>query len=875
MSEFVIGQRWVVDSEPELGLGIVVDIDPRSVTLFFSHGESERRYASQQAPLTRIRFDVGDEIQLNDGRKFTVKHIIDQHGLLLYDVGASKPIVETSLAAEIRLNQPLMRMLMGQLDQPRWFSLRRDLDQAMARRWQSGMTGLLGVRANLIPHQLYIAWAACQREKVRVLLADEVGLGKTVEAGMILNRLMKLERVQRALIIVPDALQVQWLVELVRKFSISPDLYANEEHDFHAGQVHILPHSALGKETQRILEGEFELTIVDEAHHLEPESEEFRCLQHLSLQCKHLVLLTATPEQLGVEKHFARLQLLDPAKFSSLEKFLAEEARYAELNELIEGFPKSKTELLQRFSLQVAVQDVDESTVIDQALDLHGIGRVMFRNARAAVSGFPARVVQPHVLHDEEPFEWLANFLKADVNRKVLVLCHEIETVRACENYLWSKHGLDAALFHEEQDLIERDRAAAYFADMEKGAQVLVCSEIGSEGRNFQFCHHLVCMDLPDNPDLLEQRIGRLDRIGQQHDVQIHIPFIAASETQQLFAWYHEVLDCIGRQNPAAGKIHARYWSDYRGDPDIARAAKQELQNLEKEIESGRDALLERNSCRQPTANNLVAAIDALDNVSPLDLVEAASDLLQFHFEQLYEGIYSLIPSDKMLVPALPGIPPEGAEVTFSRGLACQREDLLYLTWDSPFILGLWELLQHSELGCASVATLVSRQLPAGHCLLECCFTVIVQHKYATACLGFLPQQSVRVLLLDVGDKNLAQVMKEDALQKSLQPVPKKLAVQIVRARKEQIGTWFHKADELALAENRELLAAALTNVDAHFSGEIARLERLAELSKETADENELEMLREKHRGIHDALTQHTHLQLSALRLIVITPPGS
>ena len=72
--------------------------------------------------------------------------------------------------------------------------------------------------------------------------------------------------------------------------------------------------------------------------------------------------------------------------------------------------------------------------------------------------------------------------------------------------------------------ILERDRAAAYFADEEFGAQVLICSEIGSEGRNFQFSHHLVLFDLPAHPDLLEQRIGRLDRIGQQHTIQLHVP---------------------------------------------------------------------------------------------------------------------------------------------------------------------------------------------------------------------------------------------------------------------------------------------------------------------------------------------------------------
>lgn len=117
------------------------------------------------------------------------------------------------------------------------------------------------------------------------------------------------------------------------------------------------------------------------------------------------------------------------------------------------------------------------------------------------------------------------DYLLANRNEKVLVICAKADTALQLEQVLREREAIRAAVFHEGLSIIERDRAAAYFASEEEGAQVLLCSEIGSEGRNFQFASQLVMFDLPFNPDLLEQRIGRLDRIGQMHDIQIMVPY--------------------------------------------------------------------------------------------------------------------------------------------------------------------------------------------------------------------------------------------------------------------------------------------------------------------------------------------------------------
>src|SRR5690606_35217226 len=120
----------------------------------------------------------------------------------------------------------------------------------------------------------------------------------------------------------------------------------------------------------------------------------------------------------------------------------------------------------------------------------------------------------------------------------------------ALEAAIKERFNLNLALFHEGLPLVQRDRQAAWFAEPD-GAQVLLCSEIGSEGRNFQFAHHLVLFDLPLNPGLIEQRIGRLDRIGQTETIRIHVPLVAGSADAWIAEWYHRGLDAF--QTPLHG----------------------------------------------------------------------------------------------------------------------------------------------------------------------------------------------------------------------------------------------------------------------------------------------------------------------------------
>jgi ATP-dependent helicase HepA len=227
-----------------------------------------------------------------------------------------------------------------------------------------------------------------------------------------------------------------------------------------------------------------------------------------------------------------------------------------------------------------------------------------------------------------------------------------------------------------------------------------------------------------------------------------------------------------------------------------------------------------------------------------------------------------LIPSDNMLIPSLPGIPLDGIEVTFDRVLANAREDVLFITWDSPFILGLWEMLHHSDLGSASVALLPSKQLPAGKCLIEACFDLIVQSPLSTECLPFLTDLSVRVLVLEGGSKDLADALPELPLEKSLTQVDKKIARKIVLSRKEVMPQWYAKAEEYANCRAEQVIAKALDNLKQYFAAEVSRLEYLAQHNPNVSP-SEVEALKKREASLANALNHHIKVQLSAIRLVV------
>ncbi|WP_448098572.1 RNA polymerase-associated protein RapA [Luteibacter yeojuensis] len=934
---FQPGQRWISTAEPELGLGTILRVEGRSVQVLFAKSGVLRPYAADSAPLIRAEFRAGQRVS-GKGIAFLVERIEEREGLLVYR-GEGRELEEGQLDDEQALSQADDRLIGGRTDPNDRFDLRLEALRRRADARRSAAWGLESARIGLVPHQLRVAGIASARRPPRVLLADEVGLGKTIEAGMILARQLAAGRAGRVLVLLPETLVYQWFVELLRRFNLSFSIFDEERceaietasdgrNPFEDEQLVISDFAFLESSPRRaaqLVDAGWDLIVVDEAHHLEwtPEgaSPRYRLVEELASATPGVILLTATPEQLGRAGHFARLRLLDPQRYANLDAYLAESAGYGPLSDaasaLADGNPlngEQRALLADRFKGDrelLALLDRADATdeLLAALIDRHGTGRAMFRNRRAGIGGFPRRTpellaIDPDTLDagrrdallaefrsdiqqppaalefdyaDDPRLAALIGLLEAHPADKFLLICRSQAKVMAIEDALRTKSGVGVARFHEGLGIVQRDRNAAFFAQPD-GARLLLCSEIGSEGRNFQFAHRLVMWDLPLDPDLLEQRIGRLDRIGQKHDIVIHVPVVEQSAQHVLARWYDEGLDAF-RGSPADGREllrrfgtllasladeHAREDDDRDQELDAliaeTRGVHEELSAL---IHAGRDHLLELAASRDPHADDLAGSFAADDSDPTRDVfIQRLFETYGVHAEELAPDIVLLDPQ-YLSTDGLPGFADGPVSVTFSRGLALAREELPLLRLDHPMVLAAVDLLVSGEDGNA--AFLVDDALPVRTALLQTVFVLEIVAERTLDAGRFLPATPL-MLTVDTKLSERASFRPSDvALRRASDR-----NIEVPRYRKflsKLVPPMLERAHDLAEARAEVLKAEALEAARQELDAEHARLVALHAVNPSIKDE-EVDAIAAERDALLAAIPD-ARLRLDAVRFVV------
>ena len=942
---FYPGQRWVSHSETELGLGVVESIEGRHVTLFYPAVEEPRVYALDNAPLSRVTFNVGDTVSHQGGQEVTIEQTQEHNHCMIYlcidGQGEQVVLHEIDLDSTGAFNKPQSRLFTGQLDKNKLFDLRLKTLDFQRKLDQFKGFGLSGPRVQLLPHQFYIASKVTERNAARVLLADEVGLGKTIEAGLILHQQLLTGSIERVLIVVPDALIHQWLVELLRRFNLSFTILDRERCDaireegdinpFETAQLVLCQLSFLSENANyhaSAVAANWDLMIVDEAHHLfwneNNVSNEYRCIEELANHVPGLLLLTATPEQLGVTSHFARLRLLDPDRYYDLAAFREEQAGYQEINQLIKQLMAAnsidgvladvnlKQSLLQLLGEQAVLSDdISVDSLIDALLDRHGTGRVLFRNTRENIDAFSSRQLHSYqlpALSVENEFEldtdlalaktllpemllgedwltldpritWLMEWLDTHKNEKVLLICAQQQTAQELHEYLKMRTIFASAVFHEGMSLIERDRAAAYFSDAEEGAQILICSEIGSEGRNFQFAHHLVLFDLPLNPDLLEQRIGRLDRIGQTDTVHLHVPCIEGTGQHRLMNWYDKGLNAFSHVCSTGHHVYAIVKADLKeallgdaSDDEFAAIIEKTstlMQQSIADMHAGRDLMLELNSCRKEQAQEIIDEISL--SSSHLELSHYMEEVFEsFGVEQQYHSEDSIVikPSGHLQSDAFPSLPEDGLTATFNRKIALSREDFQFLTWEHPMVTGAMEQIINSEFGNSTFCTMALPPIPAGTVILEAIFTTHCPAPKRLQLHRYLPKTVKRIVVGSNG-LDMTDILKPEHIESRVTFVKKSIALNIIEHGQEAIKTLIEKAEKLVVVHQEALVKQSVEEMQQQESLNLERLVALARVNPNIRD-SEITQLKA---NINDlgSYIKRASFKLDAIRVILTT----
>jgi ATP-dependent helicase HepA len=515
------------------------------------------------------------------------------------------------------------------------------------------------------------------------------------------------------------------------------------------------------------------------------------------------------------------------------------------------------------------------SLTLEQLLDVQGTGRISFRNTRRNIAGFPERKIHlaplpippqqrerilaeirhdlflpgalssGQIAQDDPRVLFLVQLIKDLNDIKIIVICTTKNKAENLQQAIMRRCKIAIALFHEEMTILQRDRNAAWFAE-EHGARLLISSEIGSEGRNFQFCQHLVLFDLPLNPEILDQRIGRLDRIGQRKTIHLHVPYFTGSPQETLCRWYHEGLDSFNRNSPAASGVFevqrealikacaASATSDLRIEEFLnqTRALREECT---REHYEARDSLFEMLSYQPGKAQSLIAAIHDADRAG---MTERIMHRLFKHYgiviDEAGDKKHALI-TDYVTVEGFPLPRNERPVITFDRQTALAREDVEFLTLDHPMVAGSIDLYCASDHGTTAFATWNDSRTN----------DLLLESVYVVECIApphlngdrFLPPSPLRIVVnhtgAEVTDKYPAAVVRANCSNEALDNLPIGLD-----ALKATLAPMLEKSNAAADSRIAPVIDASVASMKADYEHEIGRL-RFFQEHKGTAAEIE------------------------------------
>ncbi|WP_126427601.1 DEAD/DEAH box helicase [Brevibacillus marinus] len=433
----------------------------------------------------------------------------------------------------------------------------KDFDQLQALKYLPQLTPY--------PHQLATAKKVLNEMRGRAILADEVGLGKTIEAGLIVKEYMVRGLAKKVLVLVPASLVLQWTKELNQKFGI-PAVAQKKEYMWRQYDVVVASIDTAKRDPHRrhVLAIDYDMLIIDEAHKL--KNKRTRNYQFVrEIKKKYCLLLTATPIQNELTELYNLITLLRPGHLGQADDFSAnyvESKRQAKNNEQLRQ-EVEKVMIRNRRSdggIQFTprrVQSVPVELSPEEWSLYEGVTRFVREHYRSSLGGINALALitlqrevcssreaafmtlynmyqrtaegspeQQAILHLVELIKRIETHSKAAKTVELLQAINDKAIIfteyRATQNYLLkylSEHGITAVPFRGGFKRSKKDWMTDLFQNR---AQVLVATEAGGEGINLQFCNQVINYDMPWNPLRVEQRIGRVHRLGQERDVYIY-----------------------------------------------------------------------------------------------------------------------------------------------------------------------------------------------------------------------------------------------------------------------------------------------------------------------------------------------------------------